>query len=108
MSEKPPRAGRLKGLGTTTHGDPPPRSRTGGLWVGMILSALVLLILLIFILQNRDPLQIAFLGWTATLPTGIALLFAAIAGVLLVALPGAARMLQLRRATRSGRDGTRP
>jgi uncharacterized integral membrane protein len=31
-------------------------------------------------------------------PTGVALLFAAIAGLLLVAIPGTARILQLRRA----------
>ena len=108
MSDKPSRAERITGLGPKTQDGPPRRSRTGGLWVGMILSALVLLVLLIFILQNRAPVQIAFLSWTATLPTGIALLFAAIAGVLLVALPGAARMLQLRRAARAGRDRTRP
>jgi uncharacterized integral membrane protein len=35
-------------------------SRTGGLWVGLILSALVLLLLLVFILQNDEPVQISF------------------------------------------------
>ena len=63
-----------------------------------------LIFLLIFILQNSAPVQIIFLNWTGALPTGVALLFAAIAGVLLVALPGAARMLQLRRAAPSDRD----
>lgn len=75
-----------------------PGSRTGGLWVGLILSAIVLLFLLIFILQNRHAVQINFLAWTGTLPTGVALLFAAIAGLLLVAIPGTVRILQLRRA----------
>jgi uncharacterized integral membrane protein len=70
----------------------------------MILSAVVLIFLLIFILQNRAPVQIIFLSWTGALPTGVALLFAAIAGMLLVALPGAARMLQLRRAAHKGTD----
>lgn len=36
------------------------RTRMSGLWVGMILSAVVLVILLIFILQNRAPVQINF------------------------------------------------
>ena len=31
------------------------RSRTGGLWAGLVLSALVLLLLLVFILQNGGP-----------------------------------------------------
>ncbi|MCE3555109.1 lipopolysaccharide assembly protein LapA domain-containing protein [Pseudonocardia sp. RS11V-5] len=79
------------------------RTRVSGMWVGLILSAVVLLFLLIFILQNLDPVQIHFLGADGTLPTGVALLLAAIAGVLLVAIPGSARIVQLRRAARKGR-----
>jgi uncharacterized integral membrane protein len=78
------------------------RSRTGGLWVGLILSALVLLFLLVFILQNGDPVQISFFAVEGVLPTGVALLLAAIAGILLVAIPGSIRILQLRRAARRG------
>ena len=58
--------------------------------------------LLIFILQNNVPVQINFLGLSGTLPTGVALLFAAIAGLLLGAIPGSMRILQLRRAARRG------
>ena len=76
------------------------RTRTGGLWVGLILSALVLVFLLIFILQNNVPVRINFLGTSGTLPTGVALLFAAVAGLLLGAIPGTMRILQLRRAAR--------
>lgn len=78
----------------------PPRSRLAGLWIGLILSALVLLLLLIFILQNLGQVEIHFLGLAGNLPTGVALLFAAVAGVLLVAIPGSLRILQLRRAAR--------
>ncbi|HYH33477.1 MAG TPA: lipopolysaccharide assembly protein LapA domain-containing protein [Pseudonocardia sp.] len=84
-------------------GDVAEHSRTGVLWTGLILSALVLLFLLIFILQNNTPVQINFLAATGTLPTGVALLLAAIAGLLLVAIPGGLRILQLRRATRRRR-----
>ena len=77
-------------------------SRTGGLWVGLILSALVLLLLLVFILQNGDPVDISFFAFHGQLPTGVALLLAAIAGILLVAIPGSVRILQLRRAARRG------
>jgi uncharacterized integral membrane protein len=80
--------------------EPVARSRSGMLWTGLILSALVLLILLIFILQNSTPVQINFLGASGTLPIGVALLLAAIAGLLLVAIPGGLRILQLRRAAR--------
>jgi len=80
--------------------EPVARSRSGILWTGLILSALVLLVLLIFILQNSTPVQINFLGASGTLPTGVALLLAAIAGLLLVAIPGGLRIIQLRRAAR--------
>jgi uncharacterized integral membrane protein len=80
------------------------RTRTGGLWTGLILSAIVLIFLLVFILQNLDPVRIQFLGLAGQLPTGVALLLAAVAGLLLVAIPGGLRILQLRRvAKRAGR-----
>ncbi|MCO1654669.1 LapA family protein [Pseudonocardia humida] len=88
---------------TTGAGDsagPPPGRAVGAVWVGSILAAVVLVLLLVFILQNRESTRIDFLSWSGTLPTGIALLFAAVAGVLLVAIPGSARILQLRRAAR--------
>lgn len=75
-------------------------SRSGGLWTGLVLSAVVLLILLIFILQNLADVQINFLWMTGSLPVGVAMLLAAIAGLLLVAIPGGFRMVQLRRAAR--------
>ena len=58
--------------------------------------------LLVFILQNGDPAQIQFFAFQGTLPVGVALLLAAIAGMLLVAIPGSLRILQLRRAARRG------
>ena len=66
----------------------------------VVLSALVLVLLLIFILQNLVPVRIAFLGWDGALPTGISLLFAAVAGALVVAVPGSLRIRQLRRQGR--------
>ncbi|MDD7931691.1 LapA family protein [Actinomycetospora straminea] len=82
----------------------PGRTRIGGFWIGMILGAVVLVFLLVFILQNLDPARVVFLGLEATLPLGIWLLFAAIAGVLLLAIPGLGRMVQWRRAAkRTGR-----
>ena len=78
------------------------RSRTGGLWVALILSALVLLFLLVFILQNGAPVEISFFALHGTLPVGVALLLSAIAGMLLVAIPGSLRIMQLRRAAKRG------
>jgi uncharacterized integral membrane protein len=78
------------------------RSRTGVVWVGLILSALVLLFLLVFIVQNNAPVQISFFALQGVLPSGVALLLAAIAGILLGAIPGSVRIFQLRRAARGG------
>lgn len=78
----------------------PQRTRVGGWWAGLVLSAIVGVLLLVFILQNTEPVQISFLWMAGSLPTGVALLFAAIAGILLVAIPGTWRILQLRRAAK--------
>jgi uncharacterized integral membrane protein len=75
-------------------------TRSGGLWTGLILSAIVGIFLLVFILQNNVPVAINFLWLTGSLPTGVALLLAAIAGLLLVAIPGGLRIFQLRRAAK--------
>ena len=83
--------------------DPEPalgHSRSGGLWTGLILSAIVLIFLLVFILQNQISVTIRFLGFAGAVPVGVALLLAAIAGLLLVAIPGGVRIMQLRRAAR--------
>jgi uncharacterized integral membrane protein len=77
-----------------------PRTRVGAVWAGIIVSAVVLIVLLAFILQNSNPVEIYFLTWVISLPVGIALLGAAVAGIFIVAIPGASRMSQLRRAGR--------
>lgn len=81
----------------------PGRTRLSGTWIGVILGAVVLVFLLVFILQNLTPAPVSFLWMEGTLPLGIWLLFAAIAGVLLLAVPGLGRMLQWRRASKRSR-----
>jgi uncharacterized integral membrane protein len=64
-----------------------------------VASALVVLILLIaFILQNQDYVQVKFFGLEGSVPLGIALFIAAVGGGVLVAIAGAARIIQLRLA----------
>jgi uncharacterized integral membrane protein len=75
----------------------------GGWWVASALFALVLLLLLIFILENGQRADIAFFGAHGHLPLGIALLLAAILGVLLVVIPGTGRIIQLRMLARRHR-----
>jgi len=76
------------------------RTRTGDMWAGIVISAVVLIALLIFIIQNSQSVTVHFLAWGAGLPLAVALLLSAIAGVLLLAIPGGLRILQLRRALR--------
>jgi lipopolysaccharide assembly protein A len=102
------RSSHTRGTRGVTEGRGAPRSRVSGLWTGLVLSAVVLVFLLVFIMQNTNPARINFLGWDGVLPTGVALLFAAIAGVLLVAIPGSIRILQLRHAAARDRERHEP
>jgi uncharacterized integral membrane protein len=79
------------------------RTRIGGLWVASVLFALILLLLLIFILENGQRANIGFFGAHGHLPLGVALLLAAVLGVLLVVVPGTGRIVQLRMVARRHR-----
>jgi lipopolysaccharide assembly protein A len=79
------------------------RTRTGGVWVAAALFALLLLLLLIFILENGHRVAISYLGAHGHLPLGVALLLAAVIGVLLVVIPGTGRIIQLRVVARRHR-----
>jgi lipopolysaccharide assembly protein A len=79
------------------------RTRTSGIWVAVGFFAVILLLLLIFILQNGTQVSVSYLGLHGHLPLGVALLLAAVCGVLLVVLAGAARISQLRATARRHR-----
>lgn len=75
-------------------------TRLGGLWIALTSGAVVLLLLLIFVLENGQRVDIAYFGVHGHLPLGVALLLAAVFGILLVVVPGGGRILQLRLAAR--------
>jgi len=79
------------------------RTRTSGVWVSVGFFAAILLLLLIFILQNGTEVSVSYLGTHGRLPLGVALLLSAVCGVLLVVLAGAARISQLRAVARRHR-----
>jgi uncharacterized integral membrane protein len=79
------------------------RTRMGGAWVAAAGFAVVLLLLLIFILENGKRVAVTFLGARGHLPLGVALLLAAVLGILLVVVPGTGRIIQLRLTARRHR-----
>lgn len=80
--------------------DPLRGSRTSGLWVAIVASGVVLVLLIIFIAQNTDPVLVRFLGWQGETPLAVALLAATVAGLFLAAIAGTMRIMQLRRRVR--------
>ncbi len=77
-----------------------PFTKAAALWTALILGFLILIVLLIFIAQNTATTAFAFLGWHWSLPLGVAILFAAVAGGLVAVAVGAVRMFQLRRVAK--------
>ncbi|MET3951028.1 LapA family protein [Arthrobacter sp. UYEF36] len=75
-------------------------TRAGMIWVAVSTGLILLVLLIIFILQNQDRVTVHYLGVTGELSLGMALFIAAVAGGILVAVAGAARILQLRRQSR--------
>lgn len=73
-------------------------SRLGSVHAGLIAAAVVLVLLLVFILENAHSVDVGFFGAHMRLPLAVALLLAGVGGALLVGVIGAARITQLRRA----------
>jgi len=80
-------------------GEPLPgeqRTRLSGAWTAIVVGLVALVVILVFILQNQQSVEIKFLMFEGNLPLAIALLFAPILGAIIVVAFGAARILQLR------------
>jgi uncharacterized integral membrane protein len=75
-------------------------TRAAALWSALITGFVILILLLVFILQNTDSATIHFFGWEWNLPVGVAILLAAVCGGLLTVAVGTARIIQLRRAAK--------
>ncbi|WP_427007755.1 LapA family protein [Pseudarthrobacter sp. H2] len=66
------------------------------IWVAVSARLVLLVLLIIFILQNQNRVTVHYLGAAGELSLGMALFIAAVVGGILVAIAGAARILQLR------------
>jgi len=61
-------------------------------------AAVFLILLVVFIAQNTAKASIHFLGFNGHLPLGLTILISAIIGLLIAAVLGSIRIMQLRRA----------
>jgi uncharacterized integral membrane protein len=83
------------------------RTRTGSALVATVLGLVLALLMLVFVLQNSERQQYEFLWTDFSLPSGVAMLVAAIVGGLVVALIGLSRIIQIRLAARRHRKADR-
>lgn len=82
------------------------RTRLSAAFVGACAALVLLVILIVFIVENTESVKINFLGASGRISLGVALLIAAVGGGLVSAALGAARILQLRvRGRRRARKG---
>jgi lipopolysaccharide assembly protein A len=84
---------------TPETGEPLPgerQTRLSGAWTAIVIGLLAMVVILVFILQNQQGVDVTFLVFKGHLPLAVALLFALILGAVVVVAFGAARILQLR------------
>jgi len=75
-------------------------TRASAAWVATGIALVLLILLIVFILENSTKVEVHFLAMSGTIPLGMALLIAAVGGGVVVAIAGAARVTQLQRYAR--------
>jgi uncharacterized integral membrane protein len=85
------------------------RTRTGRLWLALVPAIVFLILLIVFIAENGQRVEVKFFGATGHISLALALLISAVAGAILVLLVGSVRIAQLRVAAwRHSRGAHRP
>jgi len=114
-SSIPPRPERQPAIGADSPSAgrneyPPYPTRAALVWTATVAVLVFLGLLIVFILQNQERVYVQYFALTGSVPLGIALSIAALAGGLLVAVAGAIRIAQLQSAATRLRDRspTRP
>lgn len=87
-----------------TQGKPPtsaagrlPTTRAGAAWVAICVAGVVAVGLIIFIAQNTGDVGITFLWMHVQTPLSLALLIATVGGILVTAVLGMTRIVQLKK-----------
>lgn len=75
-------------------------TRTSLAWASVAVGLVLLIVLLVFILQNLNTVRVNFFWAHWRIPLAVDLLFATVLGGLIVFTAGSLRMLQLRRTAR--------
>ena len=97
---------RVTREGTDTHAGPVKKKTdvketlAGTTWVALSIGVALLILLLIFIIQNMEPVTLTVFFWKVSFPAGVGFLLAAVIGAVIVLSVGSVRMLQLRRHIR--------
>ncbi len=84
------------------------QTRLSGAWTALVIGIVLLVVILVFILQNLQSVEVHFLVFEGQLPLAVALLFAMILGAVVVLAFGAGRILQLRLVARRARHKGAP
>lgn len=79
------------------------QTRLSGAWTALVVGIAALVVILVFILQNLQSVEVYFLFFHWHLPLAVALLFAMVLGAVVVIAFGAVRILQLRLVARRAR-----
>src|SRR3981081_2181728 len=79
------------------------QTRLSGAWPALVVGIVILVVILVFILQNLQSVEVHFLFLQGQLPLAVALLFAMVLGAVVVLTFGAFRILQLRLVAREAR-----
>jgi len=99
--------GQEQPAGTPSPVQPPAqrakRTRISRTWVALALFVVVLVLLLLFILENSQKVDISYLGAHGHVPLGVALLLAAVLGIALVVIAWFGRGVRVRAAAHRNR-----
>jgi uncharacterized integral membrane protein len=73
-------------------------TRISAAWVATGVALVLLVLLLVFILQNLQQVRLHYLGFSPKMPLGVAMLLAAVVGGVVVAITGGLRVIQIHRS----------
>ncbi len=77
-------------------------TRISAAWGGIAVGAAVLVVLIVFMLQNTVPVDVSFLGLHGSAPLALTLLIAGLGFTVITLVVGSLRIGQLRRRIRRG------